>query len=356
MVAPVRVENDQSVKIPRAVAAAAARSDEIHKQAYQTGDPPANGNEPPPAPPADAAPAPSGDSAPPPAPPAPVPPATAEDWKGRYDSLKGRFDTQQGQLQNQAARISSLESMIATMSKPPAETTTTAQPTPASKRVKPEEIEEYGADFVDVVQRAALDIVQPLIEDAVAKTKAELKTDIGKVGTKVAATERETAVSAHQRLLDTLDKQMTNWRVINKHPKFLNWLNLTDPLSGVIRRNLLNDAVSQGNAARALSFYRAFIAEEGDPAPATPQPTPAPGHTNGAGNGSGNGLEKYAAPGRPAASGSAPAGTVPPDKEIITRAQISAFYSRKAQGHYSAQEAADLEAQIFAAQKEGRIR
>lgn len=354
MVAPVKVELDQSVKIPRAVTAAAARSDEIHKAAYPSEAPPANGNEPSPPQETPPAPAPSAGDAPP-APSPSIPPATAEDWKGRYDAMKGRFDTQAGQLQNQAARIASLESMIATMSRP-AETQPQPQnKPPASKRVKPEEVEEYGADFVDVVQRAALDIVQPLIDDAVAKTRAEFKTDLTKVGTKVAAAERETAVGAHQRLLDALDKALTNWRVINKHPKFLNWLNLTDPLSGVIRRNLLNDAVAQGNAARALSFYRAFIAEEGDPAPA-PQPTPSPAPANGAGNGSGNGLEKYAAPGRPAASGSAPAGTVPPDKEIITRAQISAFYSRKAQGHYSKEEAADLENQIFAAQRDGRIR
>lgn len=348
MVAQVRVENDQSVRLPKAVTAAAARSDEIHKAAYPGEAPPANGNEPPPPPP-------TADTAPPPPPPV-VPPASAEDWKGRYDSLKGRHDALQGQLQNQATRISSLESMIATMQPPTAATQQQQQqqPTPASKRVKPEEVEEYGADFVDVVQRAALDIVQPLIDDAVAKTRAELKTDIGKFGSKVAATERETAVGAHQRLLDSLDKQMANWRVINKHPKFLNWLNLTDPLSGVIRRNLLNDAVSQGNAARALSFYRAFIAEEGDPAPAASDaPPPAP--ANGAGNGSGNGLERYAAPGRPAASGSQPPPATP-DKEIITRAQISAFYSRKAQGVYTKEQAADLEAQIFAAQKDGRIR
>jgi len=104
-----------------------------------------------------------------------------------------------------------------------------------------------------------------------------------------------------------------------------------------------------------LSFYRAFIAEEGDPAPAASGTSP-PASTNGAGNGSGNGLERYAAPGRPAASGSAVASNTPPDKEIISRAQITAFYARKAQGHYSAKEAADLEDQIFAAQADGRIR
>jgi len=351
------VNNDTSVKIPRAITAAAARADEIHKAAYPTSDPPpatppegtppANPPEPPPA-----------NTTPPP--PAPVvPPPTNEDWQGRYHSLKGRFDQTQGQLQNQAARISSLEAMIATMGQPPAHTAPTP-PKPASKRVKPEEVEEYGADFVDVVQRAALDIVQPLLDDALGKVRTEVKTEIGKVGGKVQLAEREAAVSSHQRLLDALDKGLTNWRVINKHPKFLNWLNLTEPLSGAIRKNLLNDAVAQGNATRALSFYRQFLAEEGDPAPAVPPentpPASTPPNGNGAGNGSGNGLERYAAPGRPAASGSATPPATPDKGEIITRAQISAFYARKAKGHYTTEQAADLEAQIFAADREGRIR
>jgi hypothetical protein len=248
--------------------------------------------------------------------------------------------------------------MIATMHQPPAATTTPPPPTPASKRVKPEEIEEYGADFVDVVQRAALDAIAPLLDEKVNGVRTEFRADLSKVGTKVTNAEREAAVSTHQRLLDAMDRKLPNWRVINKHPKFLNWLNLTDPLSGAIRKNLLNDAVAQGNVERCVTFYRAFIAEEGDPSPAVPPTTPPASTTpaNGAGNGSGNGLEKLAAPGRPAASGSAVPPATPDKGEIITRAQISAFYKRKAAGAYTPQEATDLEAQIFAAQREGRIR
>lgn len=66
-------------------------------------------------------------------------------------------------------------------------------------------------------------------------------------------------------------------------------------------------------------------------------------------------LAKFAAPGRAktAAGTSAPA-----EKPIITRAQIAAFYADIANGKYRGKDAekAKLEATIFEAQREGRIR
>jgi len=356
---------DTNVVIPRGVKAASERSEAIHKQAYSTGEaaPPQNGATPPPVaatpPPAPSPPAPPPVAATPPQPPpAPVPPPeTAEDWKHRYTSLKGRFDQQAGQLANANTRLTSLETLVAGLQAPrqPA-----PQPAPQrrTKRLTDEDVKEYGEDLIKVVQKAALDVVEPVLDQRVTGLRTEVQGKIDTVAAKATSAERESANSAHQRLLDYLDKNLNTWRQINHHPKFHTWLSLTDPLSGAIRKNLLNDAVARGDASRALTFYKAFLAEEGVPAPANgngqlqPPPTPPAGN----GNGTGIDLASLAAPGRPAASGTAPTAPDSGSGEIITRAQISTFYANKNRGMYSPEEAARLEAEVFKAGREGRVR
>ena len=63
---------------------------------------------------------------------------------------------------------------------------------------------------------------------------------------------------------------------------------------------------------------------------------------------------QFAAPGR-AKTGQT---QVPPDKGIVTRAEIKQFYTDKTQGKYAGREAeaAAIESQIFEAGNEGRIR
>jgi len=367
---------DTNVKIPKGVLATSARAEEIHRVAYNTGDPPPpppeGGTEPPP--PADAAPPqptnptpPAPAPAPPPtlpaqpAPPpraaAPLPPPTQDDWQHRYTSLKGRFDAQSGEAANLRARVTSLESMVANMSRPPPAATTPTPPTPASKRVTPKEVDEFTPELIDVIGRAAMDALEPVIAQRVNSLKSEFSTDLNKVNGRVQIAEREAVGNQHQRLLDFLDRQMPNWRVINKHPKFHNWLGLTDGFSGATRKVLLDDAVKRGDSNRVLNFYTVFLAEQGNPAPANGQPSPpaAAGATPPAANGNGRvTLESLAAPGRPAASGAAPKAPEPP--EIISRAQISTFYANKRRNMYSKEEAERLEAEIFKADKEGRIR
>ena len=66
-------------------------------------------------------------------------------------------------------------------------------------------------------------------------------------------------------------------------------------------------------------------------------------------------LESFAAPGRAKTSA---ASSAPVEKPLITRAQISQFYADSASGKYRGREAEknQLEAMIFDAEREGRIR
>jgi hypothetical protein len=79
------------------------------------------------------------------------------------------------------------------------------------------------------------------------------------------------------------------------------------------------------------------------PTPAAPTAPPKPG------------LESLAAPGKARTSAQPNA---PAEKQIITTADVNAFYDAVRKGYYNGREAEKnaLEQELFAAQREGRVR
>ena len=106
------------------------------------------------------------------------------------------------------------------------------------------------------------------------------------------------------------------------------------------------------DAPRVLDFFKRFLDEEvaTGQMPA-PQPTPPPAPVTAA-----IPLTTLAAPGRP---NPAPGNTqVPDSKPVYTYQDIKDFYEYVRRGVYAGQEQLkqQIEADIFAAQREGRIR
>jgi hypothetical protein len=210
----------------------------------------------------------------------------------------------------------------------------------------PEERESYGDDFLQVVGKKANEIVAPLKRELEDKIK-ELNQRLGSVGGTVQQ-------SLKDRMDSTLDQEVPQWRQLNETPSFLEWLQLTDPYSGTIRINLLRDAYGQCNTPRVAAFFKGFLAEEAATAPrdqeatpqaAAPQSAPQPGKPS---------LDQFAAPGRAKSA----AGPAPAEKPFFTRAQIATFYAASTAGKFAGREAEKqkIEAQIFEAQREGRVR
>lgn len=336
---------DPDVQLPAAIRAAAARSDALHKQAYENPDDDEtnkdrqgdNGEErkqeeaPAPAPGEEVQP--EAEKAP-----APAPSEGGENWEHSYKSLKGRYDKQEETVRNLTRELGNLRADLERTTRPAPEQKLT--PDLTFKKITDEERSAYGEDFIDVAARAAAEKFEPIISG--------LKQQIVDLGGRV----ETTAATAHHTqtltMNDYLDKQLPDWKKINRDPKFLAWINLRDPYSGVIRLNMLKEAHQQGDAQRVLTFFRGFLNDEAiaDPARTIEQnKNPATGKVP---------LESLAAPGR----AKAPAASAPPgEKETISRAQIAAFYGMVAKGHYRGKEEEKnrLEAMIFDAERDGRV-
>jgi hypothetical protein len=351
---------DKDVKVPQAVQRAAAAAEALQRAAYPdqtpapepTPPPPAGDTiviaDPPPAAPQPPAPQPA------PQPPAPVtppgnePPAPqltpeAELEVQRVRSEEGRRrKTLENQLSAANDRLASLESLVQELrnARPVAPPTPPAPPAPL---ITEQERNEFGTEMLDVMGRRAREIVSPEL--------AELRSMMQSIEQKVTGTVQQTAQQAREAMLTKLDQALPEWRGINVQNEFKAWLALPNPYASGSRLSALTQAYEQNDTGRVLNFFKGFISELAAEDPATP-PTPAPATPPAPPK---PGLESLAAPGRARTSAQPNA---PAEKQIITTADVNAFYDAVRKGYYNGREAEKnaLEQELFAAQREGRVR
>lgn len=347
---------DPDVKVPAAVKRAAARAEAYYAAPANPAADPAQ-----PVVPAQVQPAPQSATnpepvpaqvqpaaeppqpAPPPAPqPAPAP-AEPPNYEHMYNSMKGRYDASsrtigamQEQMQQLGDELMRTQQVLQRGSVNP-DTSLPGNIQPAY--VTDEDRQNYGEDLINVTKRAALEAVAPTLT-ALQQENQQLRQ---------AVTQQRT-----HTIYEKLDAGLPNWREINQNPRWLAWLRLRDFNSSPVRQEQLNRSMQAADAPRVLAFFQRFQDEEvatGQmPAPQPPQPPtgePRPAAIP---------LTTLAAPGRPnPATGNT---QVPDTKPVYTHADIATFYDYVRKGVYAGQEAlkAQIEADIFAAQKEGRVR
>jgi len=265
----------------------------------------------------------------------------------RLRSTLGRLEQTQKTNQALAQRLEQMEQLIATMKargdepRPPA-----AVPKVKPKLVTDQEAQEYGDELLTVVGKRAREEYMPEFEDLNDRIK-RLEGRVEGVGTVLEKNKT-------QELWGNLTAAIPQWRVINKHPDFVNWLQQPDTFSGRRRHDLLKEAFAGHEAKRVVSFFQGFLTEAAGLPPTSqatdPSAPPLPGNGNGSGKPT---LEQFAAPGR---ARSAPQ-QLPPDKPFYTSAQIAKFMDDKRTGKYRGREAdaEAIERDIFQAQHEGRI-
>ena len=266
-----------------------------------------------PAPKAIEAPAPSAPEAPKPATPAVDP--NDETWEHRFKTLTGKYSSEvprlAAELRELKGKLDQRERELEEMKKAPEIT----------KMIKPEDIEEYGQPFIDLVQRAA--------QDVVSKKDAE----IAKLQSKIDQIENRTTANAEADFYSKLADSVPDWLTVNENSDFHSWLSEPDELTGAERQLLLQDAEAKRDHKRVARFFLRWKETQSERA-----------------SGASQSLSSQVSP------SVATSQDVPPPKRIWTGPELDRFYQLVKQGRIGADEAAALEADINAALVEGRIR
>lgn len=348
--------------LPKAVREKVKQAQELHDAAYKPpseGEEPSKAQVPPTEPPAD----PSkqfkeGENTPPAEPQIAEPPAEpssgqqalgegGEDtaWQHKYNVLNGKYKAEVPRLHKQVKdlshQVAQLQSLLANMEQaPPALATASAPAMPADPQIKDQDVEDYGEDLVDLMKRAAHDVVAPEVQ-RLAQENEQLKSRLGMVTESM-------STSARQTVYDELNDKVGEWAVINTSEEFLSWLNTLDPYTGRMKKELLNEAFANNDAARVVAFFKGYLKENAlvsttsDTPPANGQNAPAVD------------MASLAAPG--IARSGAGQGTQE-GQETWRQSEISAFYNDVRKGVYKndPETKARYERSIMDAMKNNRI-
>jgi len=271
------------------------------------------------------------------------PQSEPQNWEHAFKSVNGRYQKAQQTIQNLTARISDLEAALADREArlSAVQNQVQTQPSNVHSELTPEEISDYGEEFLNVVGKKAREIA--------ASEIARLNERIEQLTAQLNGVSTNVLLNAREKMKSVLDSEIPNWREINENQDFLAWLGLKDPYSGIIRHDMLKAAWNANDANRVLAFFRGFITDD---AAVNPQGKQAPITSTS----NRPRLEQFAAPGRASNSGDvAPSPTT--QKPIITRAQIAQFHRDVAQGKYRGREAERkaFDAAMIEAAREGRI-
>lgn len=272
--------------------------------------------------------------------PAEVQPApTADDWEQKYKSLRGKYDAQVPQLSKQVSELTSQLTVLTAKLEG-----LSATPEPAKEAPKPlvtdKDVEAYGSDLIDLVKRQAMEVAADMNKElqiklgALEKENQQLRDQLGGVS------EQQGAERQRGYLAD-LTRLVPDWKVINEDPRFIEWLQVVDPLGGVPRQGYLETAYQNADAERTAVIFNAWK-QSLAPTQQPPANTPSP-------------LERQVSPNTSRAN--TPANAADAGTRVWSAAEIRQFYTDVRQRKYAGREAeqARIESEINAAAASGRV-
>jgi len=247
--------------------------------------------------------------------PAPVAPAAPkEDFEHKYRVLQGMYAADVTQLK---ATVKDLTNHVQSLK---ARETTQTETKPS---VDPKDIEKFGDEMMEMVQRYVTGVAQ------------QLDARIASLEATVNGVTQQTASSAEKAFYTLLTQLVPDWREVNVDERWLAWLGKVDPVYGVARQVALDHAFKSGDAQQVANVFNAFKSS----LPVAPPPPSLDSHITpeGAGN---------------------PAPPAPVAKPILSERAITAFYNDVSRGKYVGreQEQAAIETSINEAVAEGRVR
>ena len=281
---------------------------------------------------------------------------TDVDWEHKFKVLQGKYNAEVPRLQKQLhnsendsrelnQRMLNLESTLAAIR-------TVQNPEKSEKSKLPsitdEERAQFGDDLIDLIERTAARKILPEIDTRVGKLNGQVR----QIDEKVAHTETSVAESKRQQVMGALAAAVPDWMQQNEDPRFLEWLDQEEGLSGLTRSHFLTEAMKSYDARGVTKYFTGFrnenTATAKKPALASDKKESKPQVR----------LDDFTAPGTPQTGvASAPNED---GKRVWTRNDIRDFYAQRNalvnKGRKIPQELLDLEKDLFLAQKENRIR
>jgi len=272
---------------------------------------------------------------------APKPEATTSDdetWERRYKTIQGKYNAEVPRLN---ADLRDLRNQLATaLTEIERIKEQKARPTePAQPLVTDKDVEAFGSDLIDVIDRKAREVAAQMVGTEMAELKAEnqrLNDQLSGVTERQVSNDRRTYFAELARLVP-------DYEVLNVDEGFLGWLSEVDPLSGLARQDYLTNAWNSFDFQRTAALFNAY--KQMTAPPPTPEPAPAVKQQ----------LQRQVAPGTSKVSTTAPSNTT---DLIWTTSEIDQFYKAVSRGDYRGNEAEQvrIEAEIDRAVAEGRIR
>lgn len=268
-----------------------------------------------------------------------------EGFEQKYRTLQGMYNREVPRLLSQnrelGQRLNQMEQLLANMQEQQK-----SEPQPTAENTKPlvsdAEIEEYGPETVDLFRRLSRQETLPYIQKIaeLEGTIKDLKTSVVPQVENVVQRERQTT---QERFWADIDQAVPDWREINNNQDFHTWLLEYDPMYGSTRQELLEQAQSQFNSQRVVSFFETWK-----------RMNPTHGQEQKAENSSSREeLEKQVSPGKSRSA------SVPTTSEgrTYTPEDIREFFKDVSAGKYKGREDERnrIERDIFAAQQQGRI-
>lgn len=263
-----------------------------------------------------------------------VSPEEEETWQKRYKTLDGKYRAEVprlfAEIRELKEKLNGAEAQIDTLKRPQ------AQPEPQQKLVTDEDVETFGSDLVDLIDRKAREVATSMVGSETAELKAEnsrLREQLTGVSERQSSNDRRSFFAELERLVP-------DYEAVNVDDGFIGWLSEVDSLSGMARQDYLNNAYASFDVHRTAALFNTYK-QLTAPAPTPPQRERS--------------LERQVAPGTSKASTPAPANTT---TKIWRAGEVEQFYREVSQGKFKGNEVemVRIEAEIDSAVAEGRIR
>lgn len=251
-------------------------------------------------------------------------------WKNRFTKLKAATDAEKFSTRKQIAELlaknTELERVLIAANKKVAELTSTK--TSVKDLATQEELDILGDEGISSIDK----LTRKAVEEATGPLKAQLQAQ-EEARLKAQQDAANAAASdSYSVFSNNLEKLVPNVHTLNGDPRFLQYLDQPDPMSGFKRLEHLRQAEQSGDVGRVAFYFQEFEKS-------------LPEHK----------LESKVAP---VGNGSAPATTADANaKEVFRLADYNKFVADLSKGRYKGQHklAKELEAKFDLAFMEGRV-